>query len=107
MSERSNGAFGPSKGEKNSGTLVYFLFDGCPAKNGLLQKGFPYFCRVTEQLRTWMSTSPRREDSGSSTGSLAESLDASEACQPQNTPLLSFFRSERVLSCPKDPELKG
>ena len=27
------------------------FFGGCPTKNGLPQKGFPFFCRVTEQLR--------------------------------------------------------
>ena len=33
------------------------FFGGCPAKNGLAQKGFPCFSRVTEQLRrTWPFT---------------------------------------------------
>ena len=32
-----------------SGTISSFYFGGCP-KNGLPQKGFPFFSRVTEQL---------------------------------------------------------
>ena len=31
--------------------LSFFFLAGCPTKNGLPQKGFPLFSRVTEQLR--------------------------------------------------------
>ena len=34
-----------------SGTLFPFFGGGGPTKNGLPQEGFPFFCRVTEQLR--------------------------------------------------------
>ena len=36
-----------------SGTLFPFFVGGCPTKNGLPQKGFPFFPRVTEQLSSF------------------------------------------------------